>query len=475
MALHGGIAAPAYRHGRSRRASSRVFTLLVLATLASSALVAATLAPTTARSTEPVFPVMNTDEEPPDGVWFRNSPSQGDTNRETGFGVYRGESVQVTCYSWGDAVGQYGNQIWYLGTNVTRPTINGHANRGYMNTHYVNDGQIANNPHPSVPQCGASPPQTSSGGVTLAQGSPAPSGYYYSIQLSGFPAGATVNVTCADSVDPGGYLTITLSTDGAGNASSQRNCYSGDGPDHWVVAGDAESNHVTWSDSGSPHSGDPGGTDDPGTGDLGEHTEEVEKPDITDPCMAAWPNGTVSSRSIFGGTEENHDRTQSLYQVCSGFGMGTPQGASNGMKCAVASAIVDLAGPPKAAAALTKACLWVGVAENVSNGDWATAVGSVGCAFFSDLVATGSGVLAAGATAATGPGAVAIGVNVYKGLSVGLGLACSGIFDGGAFNFGYNNETRHLANVALDVARYGKCIRMTTVFGYIRWSAADCP
>ena len=134
-----------------------------------------------------------------------------------------------------------------------------------------------------------------------------------------------------------------------------------------------------------------------------ELVDPVEEPEVTDPCLAAWPYGTGSSRSIFGGVEENHDRIQSLYQVCAGFGMGTPREASNGMKCAIASAMVDLAGPPKAAAALSKACLWAGVAQSLADGAWASAVGSVGCAFFSDLVATGSGVLAAPATAATGP------------------------------------------------------------------------
>jgi hypothetical protein len=54
-------------------------------------------------------------------------------------------------------------------------------------------------------------------------------------------------VTCSDSVDPGGFTTFSVQTDGNGNASSQTGCFSGDGPDHWVTASGAESNHVSWS------------------------------------------------------------------------------------------------------------------------------------------------------------------------------------------------------------------------------------
>jgi Putative amidase domain len=119
-----------------------------------------------AMASGPVFPVMNTSETPPDGVWFRNNPSQGDSNRETGFGVYAGESMSADCFSWGDAVGPYSNHIWYRGLNVSRPTVDGHSNYGWMNTHYVNDGATADHAASGVPDCSAMtpPPPTSGGG-----------------------------------------------------------------------------------------------------------------------------------------------------------------------------------------------------------------------------------------------------------------------------------------------------------------------
>jgi hypothetical protein len=88
--------------------------------------------------------------------------------------------------------------------------------------------------------------------VTLAQGPAAPAGYRYSISLSGFPANTGIAVNCFDSVSPGGFYPFTLTTDGSGNASTASYCYSGDGPDHWVIAGGVESNHVTWGGTPPP-------------------------------------------------------------------------------------------------------------------------------------------------------------------------------------------------------------------------------
>ncbi len=101
----------------------------------------------------PVFGVMNTSESPPDGVWFRNSPHTGDTDRVTGHGVYSGESVQLQCYGYGDSVGRYNDSLWYFVTNVSRPTNAGVANSGWLNAHYINDNVQANQIDDGVPSC----------------------------------------------------------------------------------------------------------------------------------------------------------------------------------------------------------------------------------------------------------------------------------------------------------------------------------
>lgn len=101
----------------------------------------------------PTFPVMNTSETPPDGVWFRNSPRTGDTSRITGLGIYAGEKVQLNCYAWGESVGNYGNRLWYQAQNLNRPTVVGRSNNGFLNAHYVNDGMAANQIAAGVRAC----------------------------------------------------------------------------------------------------------------------------------------------------------------------------------------------------------------------------------------------------------------------------------------------------------------------------------
>lgn len=89
--------------------------------------------------------------------------------------------------------------------------------------------------------------------VRLAQGPQAPGGgYWYKIALTGFPASADVSVSCHDTVSPGGFRTFTLHTETAGMATSNTSCYSGDGPDHWVVADGTASNHVGWIRNAAP-------------------------------------------------------------------------------------------------------------------------------------------------------------------------------------------------------------------------------
>jgi hypothetical protein len=113
----------------------------------------------------PVYPVQNTDETPPDGVYFRNSPHTADTSSIAGLGIYAGEQVHLICYGYGDAVGPYSDELWYEVNNVTRPTVNGASNSGWLNAHYINDGKSANQADAGVAVCAgysASPPSSGS-------------------------------------------------------------------------------------------------------------------------------------------------------------------------------------------------------------------------------------------------------------------------------------------------------------------------
>jgi len=113
-------------------------------------------------------------------------------------------------------------------------------------------GHVWPQPQPQPGPGPAPQPQPGPRSVTLAQGPAAPAGYRYAITISGFPANTSVSISCRDSVDPNGFYTFGLTTNGSGSASTASYCYSGDGPDHWVIAGGTESNHVTWGGSVSP-------------------------------------------------------------------------------------------------------------------------------------------------------------------------------------------------------------------------------
>lgn len=123
--------------------------------------------PGTATAAEPVYPVMNTSEYPPDGIYFRSEPDWNKPIRVTGVGVYAGESIRLKCWTAGTNVPRPdggANYIWYLAENVSsgRTTVLGYgANVGYINAHFVNDGTGPNEVAPGVVQCGLpQPPPT---------------------------------------------------------------------------------------------------------------------------------------------------------------------------------------------------------------------------------------------------------------------------------------------------------------------------
>lgn len=185
--------------GRGTLAVALLVTCAVTATLISGGTAAAV-------SPKPIFTVTNTDEAAeaaPDGVWFRNSSHAGDTDRITGLGVFRGDRVELACYTWGDAMGGHDNRLWYLVRNVSRPTVSGKSNQGYLNGHYIDDGRKSNQVDSRVHFCGSSVfysgTDTAEGvkGTTVADknlglGDWAPGNCDTSKVVSNTPRGATV-------------------------------------------------------------------------------------------------------------------------------------------------------------------------------------------------------------------------------------------------------------------------------------------
>ncbi len=92
--------------------------------------------PGSALASEPTFPVMNIDEEPPDGVVVRNAPDPRHTDRVDGHGVYKGEHVRVKCYAHGTPFGPHDSDVC---TTRSKPNArrSAPAQRGGSTPHYV--------------------------------------------------------------------------------------------------------------------------------------------------------------------------------------------------------------------------------------------------------------------------------------------------------------------------------------------------
>jgi hypothetical protein len=105
-----------------------------------------------------VFSVFNAEE----GIYYRSSPSWGDTARTPGVGVYNGDRVELICSGFGDPVGPYSDTAWSKVRNLTRPTIG----EGWVNEHFINDGAPAGGFVSGERSCGitgGSPPASPSG------------------------------------------------------------------------------------------------------------------------------------------------------------------------------------------------------------------------------------------------------------------------------------------------------------------------
>jgi hypothetical protein len=151
-----------------RRIRGRHFMAVVLVGIL-SALVASTAA------ADPSFEVMNA----PEGVYWRSEPNWEAAERIAGFGVYNGTIVEVHCYQSGTAVEGSADTMWEQATDVGGQ---GYGS-GWLNEHFINDGQPINTPSPGVPACGASsppPPETQpSGGGLVFPIFNAEGGIYY--------------------------------------------------------------------------------------------------------------------------------------------------------------------------------------------------------------------------------------------------------------------------------------------------------
>ncbi|HEV7495737.1 vWA domain-containing protein [Baekduia sp.] len=195
-----------------------------------------------------------------------------------------------------------------------------------------------------------------------------------------------------------------------------------------------------------------------------------------DPCLTYYGGVHSVTKKVFGGSQTDYDRRSSMYEVCAGFGLPEDLQLSLGMKCAFLTAGTIVAGGELGPAGLTtldSICGGTDTLTELESGNWGGAAAGEACQWLGSVFAEGVGIFAAGATAETGAG-VLIGTVTYRALGAGSAIACGGLFDGGAMALGNKLEADHDTDIARDIMAHGRCLRSSTRFDYMQWSAPVC-
>jgi hypothetical protein len=109
------------------------------------------------------------------GIYWRSGPDWNTAEAIGGFGFYPDTVLEVHCYQAG--AGDVPGSADYMWEQATDVGGSGYGS-GWVNEHFINDGQPINQPSPGVPQCGASstPPAPSTAPASTSPTAPATPG-----------------------------------------------------------------------------------------------------------------------------------------------------------------------------------------------------------------------------------------------------------------------------------------------------------
>jgi hypothetical protein len=114
------------------------------------------VAPISTAQADPTYGVMNAEG----GIYWRSGPDWNTAEAVSGFGFYPNTIVQIHCYQAGAGnVPGSTDSMWEQASDVGG---SGYGS-GWINEHFVNDGQPLNQPSPGVPPCQSAttpPPST---------------------------------------------------------------------------------------------------------------------------------------------------------------------------------------------------------------------------------------------------------------------------------------------------------------------------
>lgn len=118
-------------------------------------------------SADPTFGVMNAEG----GIYWRSGPDWNTAVAVAGFGFYPDSIIAVHCYQAG--AGNVPGSADYMWEQATVVGGSG-TGSGWVNEHFINDGQPINQPSPGVPPCGSAPAPAPPPPATAPAPAPAP-------------------------------------------------------------------------------------------------------------------------------------------------------------------------------------------------------------------------------------------------------------------------------------------------------------
>lgn len=129
-------------------------------------------------SADPTYGVMNADG----GIYWRSAPDWNTPVAVVGNGFYPDTIIAIHCYQAGAGnVPGSADYMWEYASDVGGSG----SGSGWVNEHFINDGQPINQPSPGVPACGGSPAAPSPAPAAPPSGpGPAPSsssGFNFSV------------------------------------------------------------------------------------------------------------------------------------------------------------------------------------------------------------------------------------------------------------------------------------------------------
>jgi hypothetical protein len=101
------------------------------------------------------YQAVDSDNDPYSGIYLRNGTSMGNVDRVYSRYLYYGNTVELICGTWGESVGPNANRRWHLVLATNGPAT---GQQGWIADRYLNTPNIANQPTPGEPECGAPPP-----------------------------------------------------------------------------------------------------------------------------------------------------------------------------------------------------------------------------------------------------------------------------------------------------------------------------